>query len=194
MHLADHFTCHGVEINRDAAKAAYLASGASIVQALTELPPDLQFDAVVAVDVIEHVANPLSLIEQLLAKVTSNGVVILSTGDGNHPLWRLFGANWWYCYYPEHISFLSRAWLGHASREGKFRVVECASFKHRQLGILRRGVQGLAMMFYGSLPSAYLSMKRKLHEILRRTTQPGAPGNGVVEDHLLIVLAKADHQ
>lgn len=188
--LRDRYACHGIEINRQAAAVARAVSGATIVESLSELDPDLRFDAIVVADVIEHVADPAALVRQLMPRLAKGGVLVVSTGDAAHPDWLRYGANWWYCYYAEHIAFVSRDWLAHLGTSLHLVVLECENFAYRRLPPMRRWLEAALMRFYGRMPQAYLALKRVSRRL--RGLDDGVtsvPGSGVGADHLLIVLA-----
>ena len=109
--LGDSYERQGVEINRAAAAAAAERIQGPVWSSVSEVPEGLRFDVVVLADVIEHVENPRDLITTLESLIANNGILILTTGDADNVLWNRFGANWWYCFYPEHIAFVSKRWF-----------------------------------------------------------------------------------
>lgn len=179
----------GVEVNRKASIVAREASGASIWNSLDEIPPGIRFDAIVAADVVEHVRNPKELIEQLLSLLSRRGILIITTGDGEAPLWRRFGANWWYCYYAEHIAFISRRWLEFLTTTSCVSMLEFKTFSYRRLSVARRVVDTVATYAYGFFPRTFLGVKRRVQRLRGRNGLPSVPGNGISEDHLLAVLS-----
>lgn len=179
----------GIEINREAADQARRLSGATVWRSLDEIPSDTRFDAIVAADVVEHMHDPRALVEQLLARLADDGILIVSTGDADARLWRWFGANWWYCYYPEHIAFISRPWLAWFAAASGAALLETRNFPYRRLGAARRCLDALATIAYGLMPGAFLGLKKSLQRVREQESLPGVPGNGVSADHLLAVLA-----
>jgi SAM-dependent methyltransferase len=188
--LAGRFDCHGVEVNRAAAASARATTGAAIMESVAKLSPALRFEAVIAVDVIEHVRDPRKLVEQLMSLVTDDGVLIISTGDAEHRTWQKFGANWWYCSYPEHIAFISRAWLDSLCEVTPVVVLEYKKFAYRRLAGFSRVFEFVGMIFYGWLPRTFLTLKRFKQQLRSQRGLLRVPGNGVGADHLLIVLAR----
>lgn len=180
----------GVEISRGAAEQARQHSGATVWASLEDIPPDLRFDAILAADVVEHLPDPRALVERLLPLLADRGILIVTTGDAGAPPLRWFGANWWYCYYPEHIAFLSRPWLHWFAANSGAVLLETANFAYRRLGATRRAVDALGMVAYGLLPRAFLGLKKSLQRLRGQDSLPGVPGNGVSADHLLAVLAR----
>jgi len=189
--LGPQFQRYGIEINRVAAATASELIGQSVWSSVDEIPPGLRFDAVIATDVIEHVTNPLLLIEQLSSSLSDDGLLIITTGDADNYLWNRFGANWWYCFYPDHISFVSRSWLDYVSDVAAVSVVDCESFRYHNSGVVRRFLDRVFVYWYGWFPSTYLRFGRLLSKLRGRPALTSLPGVGVSRDHLFVVLKRA---
>lgn len=190
-HLAFIQERYGVEINASAAEFAALNSKAVIFPSLSAIPNDLRFDAITACDVIEHVENPRELVSQLLSLLKPTGSLILTTGDANASLWKKSGANWWYCFYPEHIAFISRDWLNYYEKNGDFIVVECTNFRQGSLSFLRRKWEHLLIHAYRTLPDFLLAAARLARKLRGKGPPASVPGNGATADHLFAVLTRA---
>lgn len=184
---------HGIEINRAAAEAAIASSGAMVWNSVNEIPPAKRFSAIIISDVIEHVPDPQALVAQLAGLLTPDGILIVTTGDADNRWWNRFGANWWYCFYPEHISFLSRKWLDYISGNG-FSILHFENFRYLQVNAARRGAGFLALLAYGLFPRLYLRASGFARRMLHRHSSDSAPGNGVSPDHLLVVISPKGHQ
>lgn len=183
---------YGIEVNRVAADVASQKIGREVWPSIGAAPDDLRFDIIIAADVIEHFANPMSLIDQLASRLSANGVLIITTGDADNYLWNRFGANWWYCFYPEHIAFASEKWLRHNARIAGMSVVRCEPFRYKKLGLVRRVSDCIQAYFYGVLPNAYLGLARLLLKLAGRPDLESIPGAGLSRDHLFVVLSRAD--
>lgn len=180
---------HGIEINASAAAVAAARSGATIWPSIDEMPTNLRFDAIVLSDIVEHVANPRQLITTLAGHLAEDGVLIITTGDADAPLWDKFGANWWYCVFPEHITFISRAWLNYLVRSTSMAVLHCESFSYFELPLSRKLVDRALMVFYGVAPRLYSASWRMVQMMLGNRRDAPIRGVGVSADHLFIVLA-----
>lgn len=183
---------YGIEVNQVAADIASQSIGRDLWPSIDDIPNDLHFDIVIAADVIEHFANPMSLIEQLTSRLSENGVLIVTTGDANNYLWNRFGANWWYCFYPEHIAFVSRNWLHHIAKDAGISVVRCESFCYKKLGLARRVSDLVQTYFYGIFPNAYLALAKLFLKLAGRPDLESIPGAGLSRDHLFIVLSRTN--
>lgn len=189
--LGTRYERFGIELNRDAADIASQRIGHSVWSCIDEVGDETRFDAIIAADVIEHVTDPLLLIRQLTAKLSNNGVLIITTGDAHNSLWNRFGANWWYCFYPEHIVFASADWFGYVSEAAGVTVVDCETFRYFNLSLPRRILDVMQTYFYGSFPKAFLSLVRLFRKILGRPDTTSLPGAGLTRDHLFVVLSRA---
>lgn len=192
--LGTSYERHGVEINNAAATVATDRQLACVWPTIGDIPGGLRFDAVIMSDVIEHMPNPGRLIDDLLAVLADNGVLIITTGDAESSLWNRFGANWWYCFYPEHISFISRAWLDRFCTSRGLFIEQCDRFSYLHLSRGRRISAILLTYIYGYFPSLYLRLSNTLRRVLKRPAMTNAPGNGVSADHLFIVLVRNGKQ
>lgn len=74
------------------------------------------FDVVVLMDVIEHVTDPLSLLEQAAALLHPEGVGLVITPDVRSLAARLLGFRWWH-YRLAHVGYFSRSTLLPALRQ-----------------------------------------------------------------------------
>jgi hypothetical protein len=113
--------------------------------------------------------------------------VIFTTGDADNPLWNRFGANWWYCFYPEHIAFVSRAWVELALCRYGWEMLHCERFRYRRVGPLRRLLELAFACAYGLLPRVYLYIGNLLRRWCGARPISNVAGNGASADHLLIV-------
>ncbi len=182
---------NGIEVNRAAADIAAQNIGNDVWSSVDEIPHEHRFDVVIAADVIEHVTNPILLVEQLTSRLSEDGVLILTTGDADNFLWNRFGANWWYCFYPEHIAFISRDWLKYISEIIGVAAIRCESFRYFKCSLPRRIANFVLTCFYGVFPKTFLGLVRLLRKILGRLDSTSIPGAGMGRDHLFIVLRKA---
>lgn len=184
---------HGVEINRIAAELASRSADGSIWSAVDDIPAEMRFDVVIAADVVEHMSNPMSIIDSLVALLNEQGVLIITTGDADNTLWERFGANWWYCFYPEHVAFLSRDWLEYVCRVKRLTVVRSDTFRYCKRHPIHRVIDRIFTCLYGWLPATYLRVSSSIGKLVGRPTVTSLPGNGVTADHLFIVLARKVH-
>lgn len=188
--LAPAYGRYGVEINHAAAAVASEKADARIWPTVDDIPSELRFDVVIATDVVEHMTNPLNLIEKLVALLTNRGILIITTGDADNSLWNRFGANWWYCFFHEHVTFLSKAWFEYLAQENGLSILRYQVFRYCRRTAVRRIIDAMFMYFYGWFPRVYLVLANTLQKALGRPNVANVPGNGVSADHFLIVISR----
>lgn len=188
--LDPRYKKYGIEVNAAAAAIASARSGARIWSSNDEIPDRLQFDAILLVDVVEHVANPMALLVTLTGLLAKDGMILITTGDACNPLWEEQGANWWYCHYPEHIAFISEPWLRYFSRAAGLSLLHCEIFSYGTLTRARRILDRNLMGIYRRAPELYTRLMELASVALRRRGDPPIPGAGLSKDHLFAVLAR----
>lgn len=188
--LGSGFELYGVEVNLAAANIASRNSNALVWPSINDIPREMRFDAVILADVIEHLPNPLEIITRISALLNDAGVLIITTGDADNYLWNRFGANWWYCFYPEHVAFLSRASLKFISRETGLAIVRCELFHHHEVSAGKQLLGAVLAHCYGWFPATYLRIGNMLERMRGRPCMTSVAGNGVSADHLFIVLGR----
>lgn len=105
---------------------------------LTEIPPDLEpFDAILLIDVAEHVVDPLPMFQGIRRRLRHGGVCIVMTLDTAAPTWRLERSLHWYCSLPEHVSFYSQGSMAEIERRAGFEAVEHRRVTHARLPATR---------------------------------------------------------
>ena len=179
---------YGVE---PSAAAARLASEqgvvivADTVQRLATL--SRQFDVITACDVIEHLADPVAFLSTLRDRLRDCGRIVLTTGNADAWLWKLAGSRYWYCYHPEHISFVgSRSLAAVAARSGLC-VTERIAFNYAGRGGLSRINALLGALLYAASPAACQAVLRQVRGAAAAFVPPGC---GASRDHVLCVLTR----
>lgn len=187
---------HGIEINEKAASAAR-SKGIEVIGrdfADVERHP-ASFDAVTALDVVEHTADPLLFLSRLAQATRPGGVVIVSTGNTEALSWRLMGSRYLYCTIAEHISFINPKWCRWAAPRLGLNVGRMEKFSHERAGVRRRAAQLAKNMGYRLFPAATAWLRRK--NLAGRVDASAAPELrdhppvwSAAKDHLLILFRK----
>ena len=68
------------------------------------------FDAIVAVDLIEHLHEPRDFVRRCAELLVPGGALLIATPDPESPVARMFGRRWW-GYIPSHLHLLPRRML-----------------------------------------------------------------------------------
>lgn len=85
--------------------------------------PGEHFDIVTLWDVIEHVPEPLALLQEVARVLRPGGRVVLTTGDWGSDYAQARGADWHLMTPPWHLSFFSRATLAESARRAGLKVI-----------------------------------------------------------------------
>lgn len=86
------------------------------------LPEGLSFNALSALDVIEHVDDPRGFLMAAGAALRPGGLLVLVTPDIESPTSKLLGAKWWHLR-PAHVHFFSRQSISRLLKETGFEVL-----------------------------------------------------------------------
>lgn len=187
--LPKRYRLHGIEPNRTAARIAESRGIHIVAETFSQLSGlNDKFDAIIACDVIEHLEDPLGFLDGLRSHLAPGGRLLISTGNSDAWLWRLCGANYWYCYFPEHISFVGRRWLRLMAGRAGLQVTRLVEFNYcfpRFTAAALRKLVGAAL--YGCSPPLYRRLRRRLPRGATQAFTP--PGSGATKDHMLCVLS-----
>jgi SAM-dependent methyltransferase len=184
--LAGEFEIFGIEMNPDASRAAE-GRGVKLIgsdlQAVTDSA--VGFDAVVSCDVIEHLADPVDFLRKALSLTLPGGLVLVSSGNAGAWSWRLAASRFWYCYAPEHISFVSPNWFKKRVGPLGAEIVSVQRFAYSpKFSIFAKAARLCLMLLYRISPALY----RRIQPPARRNNFP--VGRGVTRDHFLVILRK----
>ena len=95
------------------------------------------FDAVVMLDVVEHLMEPDKMMELVRKAMKPGGKLMLTTGDWESALSRLMGRNWRLMTPPQHTFFFSPRTLSVMLARVGFDVIECGKpWKTVPLGLI----------------------------------------------------------
>lgn len=181
----------GVEPSVLAADVARSRGVTIVAQHIRELAAVSQsFDVICAVDVIEHVPDPGTFVESLTRLLSPGGWLLISSGSLDTPAWRRAGGQYWYCGFPEHISFISQAWGESVAARLGLTLCEMERFAYLELPPRRRAVA--VRRFYLKVFRRQLASRLCAWFAGRKSRNPerslGQPG--VFVDHLVLGFRK----
>jgi 2-polyprenyl-3-methyl-5-hydroxy-6-metoxy-1,4-benzoquinol methylase len=128
--LPENYLKYGVEMSKDAATVSS-SKGVSIIgNDLYNINTSEKFDFIIAVDVIEHTHNPEEFIRNLASMLEPQGELIISTGNSDSWLWGILKNRFWYCKFPEHISFIGEKWLDSFCWKSNFTITDKHIFSY----------------------------------------------------------------
>jgi cyclopropane fatty-acyl-phospholipid synthase-like methyltransferase len=123
----------GVEPSVKAGEVA-ASRGVKIVgRTLSDCASDARrYDAAVAIDVMEHIAEPVPFVKQVRELLKPNGVFLVVTGDTSARTWHLLRNRYWYCSLVEHVSFYSEPAMHALATATGMRSVEHRRLSHQR--------------------------------------------------------------
>jgi SAM-dependent methyltransferase len=134
------YEVEGVELAADAVRYAHERFGLSLRgMALEDATLDAaasgeRYDSVLAVDVLEHLDDPVLALERLSALLAPGGVLLITSPDPSALVARLAGSHWW-CYEPAHACLIPRDTLrGLIEAQGLALVQDTTSAQSFTLG------------------------------------------------------------
>jgi SAM-dependent methyltransferase len=128
----------GIEMS-DAAADVATARGVNVLGSdffHTPVPSE-GFGAIAAMNIIEHVPDPVAFIKRALGFLRTGGVLLIETGDWRSPFARVMGDCWFYYHTPEHMSFFSHRGLVKLLSVDSVEILESRSklFHKRPVGM-----------------------------------------------------------
>ena len=151
--LVADYQCFGYEPNKEAAAIA----ASKQIRMLAQIS-DVQaasLDAVVMIDVFEHLSRPTQTLRQLAELIKPGGVLLIVTGNADSAAAREYGANFWYWRTIEHLSMFTRAYgdyLCHQLRAPRIDWDQVSHYDTPLLGKMRQHAQRFAYRAYHASP------------------------------------------
>lgn len=181
--LGDSVSRFGVEASR-AAGAVARAQGVTIVATrVADLADhEARYDAVTAVDVIEHLVRPDRFLALLAGCLAPGGRLVISTGSIDTPARQSAGGRFWYSHFPEHVSFISPAWASAVAPGLGLQLVRVQRFAYLQTSPWWRFRRAWRFQRRRWARRSAAHSAAVLHTL-------GEPG--LFEDHVLLVFQRA---
>lgn len=193
--LGDAYACFGVEMNMAAAQRARARGVTLLARDIDQLAhSDERFDALIATDVVEHMADPRRFLGTCARLLAPGGLMLVSTGSTDAWTWRLMGGGYWYCANAEHLSFLNEAWVRRCSALLGLTPVALETFAHDP-SRLRAAAQLAMNLAYRVAPGVLSGARRWLardpQTRAREDLRCAPPSWSTARDHMLFALQAA---
>ena len=180
----------GIEPSQAAAELAQSRGVHVLAPTLDEFNTgDSKFDVIVAIDVVEHIVDPLPFFHSIRELLAPSGIFLILTGDTDSLAWQMQSSFYWYCSLPEHVSFYSRRTLDWIGSQLGLAGVEYQQLCHKRLPLwwwcrdaLKSGayIVGRKAQGFGIPPLRRLFLERR------------GPSIQSARDHLIYVFQKMD--
>ncbi len=188
-YIGDNWERFGVEPSIEAANRARQRGVTILGPTIHDLPPSvantLRFDAILIIDVIEHVLQPLELLQQVRSLLKPSGIIIIGTGDTDAWSWRLQGSRYWYCSMVEHVSFFGERAMEELAARLNMRTVEHLKLSHIRANPIRRWRKTIRNLIF---EAARRSSGFGIPSLNRSLQTRSAPGWLTARDHMLHIL------
>ncbi len=190
--VATH-ACFGIELNAVAAAQAAEKGLTMLPVGILEVGYTEQFDAVVLVDVFEHLTEPFIVLRKLSALLRGGGLFLIVTGNGDSPMCRIDPAQFWYFRSVQHVSMLTKRHLTFLTGELGAKIESWQEISHYNTPLLERILQwGRHFVFWQFRNNTFLARACLvwLPIIRRARVWPVAPAVTCSRDHVVVVLRK----
>jgi SAM-dependent methyltransferase len=187
-YLGDQWRRFGVEPSLDAASMARQRNVNVLATGLEDLDQSQgKFDAILAIDVIEHIVDPMPFFRLTAARLETNGVFLVLTGNTSATSWRMQGSRYWYCSLPEHVSFYNRKSLNFVSKMIGLEGVDYRELCHKRMSIWRWCSDHVKSLLYvaGNRAKGF-----GVSSLQKRFVDRRGPSIESARDHLIYVFRK----
>lgn len=115
---------HGLDLSESAVQwmEKHLAIKGTV--GLSSEAPQGPYDLITAVEVLEHIQDLPSFLDDLYERLREGGILAIATGANDAPVARLLGRRWWYLNPPDHCSIFSRPALKKLISDKGFNVLD----------------------------------------------------------------------
>src|SRR5919198_335460 len=103
-----YFDCRvGTEFSPESAEMARATGAEVFIGGIEQVPAERKFDCILAIQVIEHVYQPLAFISELVRRTQSGGHIVIATPDIGGVLRKVMGRYWPSFKVPEHVGYFN---------------------------------------------------------------------------------------
>lgn len=188
--LPSHYEKWGIEPSEEAAAIAR-GQGITIVgKSLQEvLKANIQVDAIIAIDLIEHLHHPKEIIDFAGQILRPGGFLVVATGNANFWLWRRHRLDYWYNF-TEHVSFFREDWFRWAAAQSTLKFFSATSFSHYKIPMRQKiGMARQTLMYeIAHSPHGIGRLLGSVYPFSRARNWYAPPSASWMKDHHLIVL------
>jgi SAM-dependent methyltransferase len=126
---------HGVDLSRSAIQWMQENLYIQGTVGLACDAPEGPFDLITAIEVIEHVNDPHSFLDDIYIRLKKGGILAIATGANDTLIARFLGKRWWYLNPPDHCSIFSRFALKKLIAGKGFNILEHNLIPYHWVGL-----------------------------------------------------------
>lgn len=186
--------CFGIEINRESAEVA-AARGVQLVSGVEAEELDrYPLDAVLLIDMFEHLAHPTDTLAQLASRLRDGGLLIVVTGDADSRACQRDRSDFWYFVTPSHLCMMSRRYAEWTSGRLGLKLERWTNVCHYRVKVWDRLMQHARhftyWQFHGPrrrIPRAVLS---HIPRVRRAELWQRPPALTCTRDHAVVMFRK----
>jgi SAM-dependent methyltransferase len=189
--LCNDYQCYGVEVNAATASEAAKKGVKILAPEDIESARGMEFDAIVMVDLFEHLPKALDLLQTLSRRIVQSGPLIIVTGNGDAPACRRDPAQFWYFRVIEHVCMLTRKHAEFICSRLNLRLTQWINVCHYDSTLSERARQRLQTFVYLQFRNNTLLARGVLQfipRIRRARSWKIMPHYSLSRDHVVAVL------
>jgi len=192
--LPDKYQKYGIEPSTRASEVAAQHEVTIIGKIIDDCKSNLLFDAILMVDLIEHIVSPADFLKKATSLLKPTGILIISTGNIQSWLWRIMRLDYWY-YFPEHVSFYNKRWFNWFAENNNLHILKTQPFSH-YVGSLGQTIRQIIdctvylMLKWSTKLSLLNKVLCKVYPFSRASSWPYSPAAHFIADHILVVMQK----
>jgi SAM-dependent methyltransferase len=189
----------GIEPSEKARLTAVKNNIVVLGSTISEIPPGKTFDCVMAIDVIEHLSEPGRFLDHAVKLLSSNGMLIVSTGNPQALIWHKFFKNkFWYSSFAEHISFPSPKFMSDWAAQNNLAVSSIREFNYSNNSLYKNAAQIVLQMSFKLSVVVHKILHKAIFKLRTKTLSsanaisaiPPLPCSGLFRDHYLVVFQR----
>jgi len=191
--LGSTYDRYGSELNQDACAVAASKGLKMLPTTFLETKDELRFDAIILVDVFEHLTAPTSLLANLASRLNPGGILIIVTGDGDNVICRRNPAEFWYFRIIEHVSMLTQKYARWLAGELQLELKSWQTVRHYDYKWPATLIQWARQFAYWHLtlgPSPMRTLLRMIPRVRNAERRTKPPFWQYSADHVVAVFAK----
>ncbi len=184
----------GFEVNKTAAREA-ADKGIRMVGDWKDLKSLTQtFDAVLLMDVFEHLSNPTALLQDMVELVKPGGKLVVSTGNADCRACRTDTPNFWYFRTIQHLCMITRQYAAHFAISSGLQIAAWNELSHYDTKFYNKLAQHARQFVYGikyrNPHSIAASVLGRLPFLRKSATWKIPPPFNASRDHAVVFFEK----